>query len=381
MASTRPSRPNHRTLAFRAIIACVCASAPLAATAQPREYALVDGRWTLTDSQPQVGADPALVAARDQLDRGNASTARSLVDAWFEANPDPRGPLVPEALLLRGDAYLADDNEHEALRDYERVAREFSGTDALPVALERQLRVANLYLGGLRVRMWGLFRIDSGVPLAEEIIIRINERLPGSRLAEQALLDLADYYYTARELRQAGEAYEIFLRLYPRSDKRELAMQRRLYANIARFKGPRYDASVLADARAQIEDFSAEFPAQARDKGLDDALVARIDESLAAEMLEVARWYLRTDDPVSARLTLNRLVRRHPRTLAALEAAEIMRPRGWLPTADRPGTLTPREPETVVPVPASSTEQQPESAPQAAPEAAPQQPASQEPAP
>lgn len=326
------------------VLATTCASA------QPKTYELVDGRWVLAESQPQVQGDPALVQARERLASGSDDAAVAMLDQWFEQNPDPRGSMMPEALLLRGDAHLAGGDEYRALLDYERVAREFSGTDALPIALERELRIANLYLNGLRVKMWGLIRIDSGIPLAEEIIIRINERLPGSRLAEQALLDLADYYYRERELRQAADTYDIFLKLFPQSDKRQIAMQRRLYANIAKFKGPKYDASSLVEAQVQIEEYAAEYPAQAREKGLDDALTARLDESLAAEMLETARWYLRVDDPVSARLTLNRLVRSHPRTQAAIDAQAIMKPRGWLPTPEQPGTLKPREPELVVPL-------------------------------
>ena len=319
------------------------------AYAQARAYELREGRWTLSESQPRLGTDPDLIQAKELLATGQDSSAVARLDAWFIANPDPRGTLVPEALILRGDSHLAGGDEYSAMIDYERVAREFAGTDALPVALERELRIANLYLAGMRVKSWWFFRIDSGVPLAEEIIIRINERLPGSRLAEQALLDLAEYYYRSRELRQAADTYEIFMKLYPKSDKRELAMQRRLYANIAQFKGPRYDASSLTDAKVQIEDYAAEFPSQAREKGLDDALTARMDESLAEEALESAKWYMRTDDAVSARLTLNRLVRRHPRTQAAIEAQEIMRPRGWLPTDQSPGTIKPRVAEAIVP--------------------------------
>lgn len=329
------------------------------ASAQPKTYELVDGRWVLAESQPVVQGDPNLVMARERLARGSDDAAVAMLDEWFEKNPDPRGSMVPEALILRGDAHLAGGDEYRALLDYERVARDFSGTDALPIALERELRIANLYLNGLRVKMWGMFRIDSGRPLAEEIIIRINERLPGSRLAEQALLDLADYYYRERELRQAADTYDVFLKLFPSSDKRQIAMQRRLYANIAKFKGPQYDASSLIEAQVQIEEYAAEFPAQAREKGLDDALTARLQESLAAEMLETARWYLRVDDPVSARLTLNRLVRAHPRTQAAIDAQAIMQPRGWLPTPEQPGTLKPREPELVVPFEGDARERGP----------------------
>ena len=57
---------------------------------------------------------------------------------------------------------------------------------------------------------------------------------------------------------------------------------------------------------------------------MTEALVARLDESAAAAMLTTARWYIKRDDPVSARLTLSRLVRRHPRTGAAQEALAVM---------------------------------------------------------
>jgi outer membrane protein assembly factor BamD (BamD/ComL family) len=155
--------------------------------------------------------------------------------------------------------------------------------------------------------------------------VRIAERLPGSKLAERALLELADYYARVRELRMAVETYDVFVRLFPRSPMRANAMQRRIYATVAQFKGPRYDVRMLKDAQVQIEDFAAEFPAEAQRTGLNDGLVARLDESAATGMLTQAKWYADRDDPVSARLTLVRLVRRHPKTGAAHEALEFIK--------------------------------------------------------
>ena len=60
----------------------------------------------------------------------------------------------------------------------------------------------------------------------------------------------------------AAETYDVFLTLFPKSEHRRKAMQRRVYSNIARFKGPKYDASGLVEAKFQIERFSA-VPAQA----------------------------------------------------------------------------------------------------------------------
>lgn len=293
-----------------------------------RVLEMTDDGWKATP-EPEAGTDRGTInEARRLLAEGKPKEARRLLDAWISLNENNRTANLPEALILRGDAKLAMSDEFEALYDYERIVKDFSGSEYFTRALEREFEVAKLYLGGLRKKTFGL-RIDSGKPTAEEIIMRINERLPGSRLAETALLTLADYYYAQRDLRMAAETYDVFLTLFPKSEHRRKAMQRRVYSNIARFKGPKYDASGLVEAKFQIERFQREFPAQAEQAGMSDALVARIDESAAAQRLSVARWYLKRGDPVSARLTLRRLIRAYPTTVAAEEAIDICAANNW----------------------------------------------------
>jgi outer membrane assembly lipoprotein YfiO len=309
-----------------------------------RVLEMTDEGWTTTPP-PESGTDRATISeARRLLAEGKPKDAQRILDAWIALNENNRTALLPEAYLLRGDCKLAMSDEFEALYDYERVVKDFSGSEFFTRALEREFEVAKLYLGGLRKRTFGV-RIDSGKPTAEEIIMRINERLPGSRLAETALLTLADYYYAQRDLRMAAETYDVFLTLFPKSEHRRKAMQRRAYSNIARFKGPKYDASGLVEARFQIERFQREFPAQAEQAGMSDALIARIDESAAAQRLSVARWYLKRNDPVSARLTLQRLIRAYPTTVAAEEAIDICRENDWpLEAVPRNQRGTPQEP-------------------------------------
>ena len=62
---------------------------------------------------------------------------------------------------------------------------------------------------------------------------------------------------------------------------------------------------------------------------MSDALVARLDESSAAQMLDTGTWYMKQSDAVSARLTFRRLIRKYPTTAAAARALEIMDREGW----------------------------------------------------
>ncbi len=312
-------------------------------------YELDDsGAWVQTAS-PDAGTDAsALAEARRLIVEGNTSEAINIIDTWLSTHGRAISPYVPEALLLRGDARVAADDEYGALVDYEAVTM-YPESPHFVTALEREFEIALRYLNGLRRKFLGV-RIEDARPTGEELMVRIQERLPGSRLAEQAAIELADYWYRRRDMPMASEMYEIFTRNFPNSAFRRWAMQRRIYASLTRYKGPRHDTTGLEDAQLLIDEFRDQYPQDAESAGINDALLTRVDESLGEKMLETARWYLKTKDDASARFTLRRLVRDHPRTAAAVEALRIMEDRGW-------GTIIPQP--------------QPEPAPQPQPEATP----------
>jgi len=297
----------------------------------------------------EYNEDEAVVTeARRLIAAGRTGAAKDLLTRWLKAGNRKNNPWLPDALLARGDARLARNDEFKSLYDYEKVLKDHTASDAFTKALEREYDVASLYLNGRRKKVFGM-RLDSGVPTAEEIIIRINERLPGSNLAERSLLELADYYYRVRDLTMAAETYDVFLALYPRSAMRARAQQRRIYATIAQFKGPRHDASGLIEARYQIEDFQRDFPVEAQRLGMSDALQARLDESAAEQLLTVARWYMKRDDGPSARLTLVRLIRKHPGTGAAREGYQLMERKGWAMPGAEPVATPADAPPTDLP--------------------------------
>ncbi len=179
-------------------------------------------------TQPATPADPqraVLDETRRQIAQGEVSQARKTITAWIEDHETSDSPLLPEAYLLRGTAKLADGREYSALFDFEKIATKYPESTSFDKALEHELEVAILYLNGLRKPSLGM-RIDSGVDIAEEIILRIHERLPFSRLDEKAEMQLADFYYRDRDLKMAATAYDCFLINFPKSSMREHAIQR-----------------------------------------------------------------------------------------------------------------------------------------------------------
>lgn len=327
---------------------------PFAATLLAGLLALAGCRAAPEAPEPERRHDPAtaesvleadrrvIVEARRALADDRPEDAERDLSRWIGAEGNADSPYFAEALYLRGNAKLAQGEEFASLYDYERVARDFPASDVFTSVLERELDVAMLYLNGRSRRFAGLrVNIDGkgngAIGVAEEIILRLNERLPGSVLAERALLALADYYYRTRDLIMAAETYDVFLDAFPRSTNRPLALQRRAFATIAQYKGPLHDTGGLIEARLQVEQFQREYPIDAERLGMSDALRVRLDESAAEQLLTTARWYLDRGDEPAARFMLTRLLYTHPTSGPARDALAIFGERQWpLPGAEKP---------------------------------------------
>ncbi len=300
------------------------------ARAQSLEFQLDDQQgWTQTEA-PIAGTDEAVLAqTRRLIAQNKPRQAKGVIDAWITQNERSGNSWLAEALVLRANATTAMGSEFRALFDYERVIREFPSSPAFVQAVQQELEIGKKYLNGMKRKFLKL-RINSAYGYGEELLIRVQERMPASRLAEEAGIELADYYYRIRDMKQAAVAYEMFILNHPTSQYRVHAEQQRIYANIARFRGPRYDGGGLEEANALIKQFVQRYPLQAQRSGIGDALSARIDESAGAQMLDTAMWYLNRKDMASTRFMLKRLIRKHPRSLAASNAISIMQDYGWL---------------------------------------------------
>jgi len=344
---------SQRSVAVFALALAACLQPALA---QPDLTLDPSQGWTANAPDEARPADGQLMdRCRALLAEGNAKEARSILSDWLDENEFSTSPFLAEAYLLRGDSRVATNSEWWALYDYEAVIKQFPSSVEFPKAVEREFDIGKRYLTGLKTKIFWM-RLEDATSLGAELLVRVQERLPGSRIAEEACLVLADHYYQVRDLTQASEMYDVFLHNFPTSEHRQRAMQRRAYASIGQFKGPSYDASGLVEARSLIKNFAEQYPAEAERAGMSDALSARLDESIASQKLEKARWYFRQGDDVSARFTLNRLRRSHPRTVAASIAYDLMLERGWVKEKEATPTMPTGVPQADAPAPSPGAE-------------------------
>lgn len=322
------------------------------AAAQQTTYTLDEGGWAKS-SEPEPGSDEARVAeARRLLAEGRPGAAKTILDEFIRRFETTQHRLLPQAFRLRGDAKTAMGDEFSALYDYEAVVRSFPASEEVAVAVEREFAIAQRYAAGLRKKFWGL-RVEPAGDIAVEIFIRTQERLPGSSLAEQAAIALADYYFDRRDWPFAAESYDLYLLNFPQGPNAIKAQKRRIYAEVAGYGGPQRDTRPLIEARERIRRFARLYPAEAEATGLNEELIERVDESLAEQMLVTSRWYLRVKDMPSARYTLRRLIEKYPTSVAAREAMGIMDERGWTYTvaggASGPSALESGDPAAQTP--------------------------------
>lgn len=321
--------PNTRQLAR--ITATALLAMPAAVMAQSSEFELNDdtGSWTQTQA-PEPGTDAAFMADMTALiAEGNPGRASDKLADWLETNKRTRNPYIAQGYYLHGLARVENGREYKALFDLEAIIQDYPDSPYFLKAVELEYQIGLDYINGKKRRFLGM-RIENARPTGEELIIRTQERVPGSALAEEAAMTLADHYYKRRELKLAADMYSIFRQNFPESPRVQRAMLREIEANIARFKGPRYDGSGLLDAKLLIEEYQRQYPADAIRSGITEGLDAWIDESAAQQVLDTARWYLKVNDEPSARFILARLIRRHPATDAADEALDMMIQREWV---------------------------------------------------
>ncbi len=292
------------------------------ALAQQQEFKL-DGsdRWSPTKEIEPGSDEGQILEIRRALEAKDPGRALNLAKRFIESRP--LSPLRAEALLARGDATRDLGDEYKALFDYEEVARRYAGSEVFVTALEREFEIAKLYAAGMRRKFFGTFRIVSTYEDAQELLIRIQERLPGSELAERAGLELADFYFKNRELTTAAEAYDLFIQNYPKSAHVTKARLRLIYSYLAAFKGPEYDGTGLFEAKARLRTMKVVDPSLAEQIGAD-AILVRVYESEAAKLLSTADWYWRAGDSISAELFLRRIVKQYPESVACLDALRVV---------------------------------------------------------
>ncbi len=287
-----------------------------AVTAAPPGWELRNGTW-VPIVEPGTGTPEAQVARMIQeLRDGQSAQVIKEAKEWVKHNNTH--PLMPQVLLLHGDAEVMRGNKYAALYPYEDLLNNYPASDLFTPALEREYHISDAFLNGYKRKFLAL-RVLPVTEDAIELLDRIQDRQRGSAVAEMAGLRIADYFYSAGRMADAADEYSLFLTRYPFSQYARKAEVRRAEALLGSFRGLLFDFTPLYDARQRLATVIQAFPQTAEDiqaRAIDD----RIYQLEGQKDLEIARYYYRAGKKYAAGYYYRRVITNWPDTTFAATA-------------------------------------------------------------
>lgn len=317
------------------LVLSLCLNASPAQEQQYREREVLDPQsddWRPEPLPPPTSApSDELGEARALLARGEPRAARRMLKKWVKANSDH--PRYWEGVFLLAEAEFQRRDYWAAYKQFSAVAENSAG-ELFHLAIRRQVDVARAFLSGQKRIVWRILRLpayDDGV----EILDRVWQNVPGTRIGEDALRFKADYFFSRAEMDLAQDEYVALAREYPSGRFVQMAMFRAGEAARASFIGIKYDAKPLAEAEERFRQLAAAFP-QYAERNQVPAILEGIRQSRAGKDLDIARWYARTQRQDAAQYYYQSVLKRYPDTAAAAEARVELRRMG-VETEDEKG--------------------------------------------
>lgn len=309
-----------RTALILSLLVAGAAGVPFASAAESKNWEFGGrGKWAQVD-QPtnQPVANATLDKAEQLLASGNSSAALSQILEWIKAPANHGAPDRDRGLFLLAAAYYQEGDRIKAFYHLDELMDFFPESRFFSASIEKQYVIADAYLSGYKRKLLGM-AILSADDEAIDMLYRIQERSPGSPLAERALRRSADYYFNSAQYDLAGDAYAAYARAYPRSPDIGRVKLQQAFASLAQFRGTRFDSTPLIDARTQFEEIKVRYPEIASQAEVQKFLDT-INTTLAKKLIVTADFYRRTGKPKAAAYTLQTLLATYPLSSEAAHA-------------------------------------------------------------
>lgn len=278
--------------------------------------------WVPAPSEPVL---TPLAAARQMITDGDEDDARDLLEDWLDDNPDDQNYY--DAVYLMGEAYFADKKFWQAMEQFELVADSTAG-ELFFAAVRRSMDVARAFLAGEPRIIWKILRLPAQ-PDGVEILDRVEQRVPGTRIAQEAVKIKADYFFEDGQMRLAQDEYQRLYRDYPDGRYARAALLRSAVAAEASFAGIRFDDQPLIEADERYRTVQDVYPAYAEREAVAERRRG-IRRQRAEKDLEVGRWYERSNNPEAAAFYYRLVIRDYSDTQAADEARDRLLNLGFM---------------------------------------------------
>jgi outer membrane protein assembly factor BamD (BamD/ComL family) len=321
--------------------------------APPGEFVWQDGQWV---QQPPPNPDTPegqLAMIRRDIDLGRFSQAVDAAKEFLKTHPGDS--LREQAYDLAGHAEMRRGLYWQAYEFYDKLLKEFPSGSMVNRAVDREAEIAKAFLAGKKRLVLGFLWLDA-TSEGIDILQKIPQFVPGTVRAENALLTVADWYYEKDKAREAADAYDAYLRLFPYAPRAAFAEFRAAESMRKAYRGPAFEDTTLIEALQRFKAFAEHRPAAAAETRVDQ-IIKSIRADLAAKQLWIAQFYVRTDHEDSAAYYYRFIITEYGDTscaqqaradLAELKKANVPRPRRPRGSTTQPAEGEPTTQKTIV---------------------------------
>ena len=268
------------------------------AVCAPAQYEWKDGQWVKAAAPAKGTPEGEVALMRQYVDEGKDKSANAVAMATAFIKDHADSPYRQDMMMLAGEAEIKRERYFQAYEWYEKLLAQFHGGEYYERALLREFFVAEQFLAGKKRLALGIFWVpaqDDGL----DILGRIAEHVPGTDLAEKAMLRIGDYHFGRMEWTAAADAYDAYLQLFPKSYRAQYAMLQAATALYNSYRGSEYDDTALIEAQQRFTAFGERYPAAAAKANVSSTL-NQITLNRAAKQLLTATFYERTGHPQAA---------------------------------------------------------------------------------
>jgi len=321
---------------WKITVVALLAAGFVAPAAGQDKHELVDGKWVKVQA-PQPGTPAGEVAAvRRLIDEGRNRKAvgrvEDLVEKW------PVDEAAEEAMFLAGQAEINRGRLFQAYEWFEKHLSQFPAGQFSERALRREFAVAERFLAGEKRIVMGFLYLpaeDDGL----EILARIAEHAPGSKLAEEAVLRIADHHYAKGQYAEAVESYDQFVQLFGKTAKAPYARLQAARAMYASYRGEKFDETPLLEAEQRFAVFARLHPDEAKKANVQGTL-QNIRSQRVGRLFKTAAFYERVGKNKPAVFYYRQIASQYPDTAWAANAGKALARLGAAPVepSTRPAT-------------------------------------------
>lgn len=310
------------------------------ASAEGTEHIWKDGKWVSAPKPVEGTPEGELAIVRMHLDKGKPKKALKAAKKFLASYPNDS--RREEIMMLTGQAEMDRGHYDKAHDRFNEQLDQYSNGEFYDRAVQRQYQIADAFLKGRKRRALGIFRV-SAIDRGIDILNAIANRVPGTVIAEKALLRVGDYHYDAKQVVQAVEAYDHYIKTFPQSPRHRVghAMLRAARARYAQYRGDAFDDTPLTDAQQRFIIFSERYPEQANKANIPMVL-SQIRNALVRRYFASGKFYQRVGRKTAAIFYYRKVVAQSDESLWSRRAKTALTSLGARPAAEDESKPKPR---------------------------------------